>query len=172
MRQGFRHDPTRPAGTHIRNCDLEFAQRPQAIKRLEGGHTDQPNSEQQKALHQSAAERFNLLIERYARLGHLKAPPRLGGGQEYIPLHNAQFAILEFITVVEMGAVILMRRVRLKRLIPKRAGSEGFILVAANLPVKARIGLQKALIAHRTVQAHFPIGTNFCRRNHLRQHIF
>ena len=46
------------------------------------------------------------------------------------------------------------------------------MIIAADLPVKAAIGLQKALISQRPVQKNLAIGSDLGRGDHRRQHIF
>src|SRR3546814_2147774 len=99
---------------------------------------------------------MDLLVQADAGFGDLKTPQAVAAWQPDIALEHAQRFLREFARVVGVD-LFGLRLIGGDRAVPERARTERFGLLGGHLPVKARIGFEKTLVATRPGTADLAI---------------
>src|SRR5690606_9583151 len=127
----------------------DVTQWPEAVERLERRKRDQSQSKQPEARDKRCAHGADLKVQCLARLGDLKPPLGLAARKHDVALEHAQFLAGKLMAVVCVKLLVIVCVGGREPALPQRARGIGLLPPAADLPIKAAIGFEKALVAQR-----------------------
>ena len=146
------------------------SERRQAIKRLQCRDDEQPGPQRGEAPDQRRSQRLDLLVNPLARLRHLEPPTDLRLRQDDIALDDAQRLIGEFLAVILVQINVVVR-LDFQPPVPQRSRRKRIRAGARHLEIQPRIGLEKALVGGRAIEADLAVGADLGRGDHRVQHI-
>ena len=163
-----------PAGTclaHGLDGATHPAQGAKAVPGLQPRHDEQAQAQDDKAVDKDRADTADLFVKVPSAGSHGEPPLRLAARQQDRPFDHPQRLAGELVAVIDVRLGVEMVAAHLKAAVPQRARREILVAGAPDLPVKAAVGLQKALVAERPVEEHLAVRADLGRGDHGGQHI-